>query len=199
MGIRTVLKALVVCLGVTASYGAAARADMYTYTGGAYASCEGTFTCTGTAPQQTATFTFKDGAQLRNLPLTDVSADILSFSYNDGEGAPLTQISTISPILQIATDANGNVTSWILQALDLSFVGSDTLVRSLFSENIPGEFGDLSSASDRTMEGFGFSIVAGTWSKSSVTTPESGSGTMAVFAFIILSGFKWQRRNRLSA
>lgn len=199
MGIRTVLKVLVVCLGVTACCGVAARADTYTYTGAAYASCEGTFTCTGTAPQQTATFTFKDGTQLRNLPLTDVSADILSFSYNDGEGAPLTQISTISPILQIATDANGNVTSWILQALDLSFVGSDILVRSLFSENVPGEFGDLSSASDRTMEGFGFSIVAGTWSKYPVTTPESGSGTMAVFAFIILCGFKWQRRNRLSA
>jgi hypothetical protein len=130
--------------------------------------------------------------------LTDVSADILSFSYNDGEGAPLTQISTVSPILQIATDARGNVTFWMLSGLDLSFVGSDILVRSLFSENIPGEFGDLSSASDRTMEGFGFSIVAGTWSKLPVTTPESGSGNMAVFAFIILSGFKWQRRDRLS-
>lgn len=199
MGIRTVLKALVVCLGVTACLGVAASADTYTYTGAAYAFCEGTFTCTGTAPQQTATFTFKDGTQLTNLPLTDVSADILSFTYNDGEGAPLTILSTVSPILQIATDASGNVTSWVLSGLDLSFVGSDLLVRSLFSENIPGELGDLSGASDRTMEGFGFSHVAGAWSKSPVTTPESGSGTMAVFAFIILAGFEWQRRNRLSA
>jgi hypothetical protein len=61
MGIRTVLKTLVVCLGVTACYGVPARADTYSYTGAAYASCEGTFTCTGTAPQQTATFTFNDG------------------------------------------------------------------------------------------------------------------------------------------
>ncbi len=107
MGIRTVLKALVMCLGMTACFSVAARADTYTYTGAAYTSCEGTFTCTGTAPQQTATFTFKDGTQLNNLPLTDVSADILSFTYNDGEGALLTQISTVSPILQIATDASG--------------------------------------------------------------------------------------------
>ena len=196
MGIRTVLKALAVCLGMMACFSVAARADTYTYTGAAYSFCEGTFTCTGTAPRQTATITFKDGTQLDNLPLTDVTLDILSFSYTEGESSPLTTISTISPTLEIATDASGNVTSWMLQASDIFFVGSDFTVRVLVSESIPGHVGDYSAISTQTTEGDGYSILPGTWSKVPVTTPESGSGAMAAVAFVILAGIVLRRGGR---
>ena len=196
MGIRTVLKPLVVCLGMIACFSVAAHADTYAYTGAPYSFCEGTFTCTGTTPQQIATITFKDRTQLDNLPLTDVTLDILSFSYTEGESSPLTMISTISPTLEIATDANGNVTSWMLQASDIFFVGSDFTVRVLVSESIPGHVGDYSSISTQTTEGDGYSILPGTWSKSPVTTPECGSGLMAAAAFVVLAGIALGRRSR---
>lgn len=196
MGIRTVLKALAVCLGMLTCLSVSARADTYTYTGQAYAFCQGTFVCTGTAPQQTATINFEPGTQLDNLSLADVTLDILSFSYTDGELSPLTTITTISPTLEISTDASGNITSWNLEANDLFFVGKDIVIRDLSSENFPGAFGDISEIEDVSSGtgGFGFSAGIGAWSKSPVTTPEPGSGAMAATAFVILAGIVLRRR-----
>ena len=198
MRIRTVLKTLVVCLGMIACFSVAARADTYTYTGPAYVSCQGTFVCTGTAPAQTATINFKPGTQLDNLSMTDVTLDILSFSYTDGESSPLTMITTISPTFEIATDASGNITSWNLEANDVSFVGKDIVIRDISSENFPGAFGDFSEIEDVSSGtgGFGFSAGVGAWSKSPVTTPECGSGLMAAAAFVVLAGIALGRRSR---
>jgi hypothetical protein len=86
---------------------------IFTYTGNGYTICSGTY-CTGGPYALSVSFTTTlTGSSLANLPFTDISATITSFTFTDGSG--LTLVSNLG-FLDISTDASGNISTWVVGA-----------------------------------------------------------------------------------
>jgi hypothetical protein len=121
-------KALLSFLFIALFFSASLKADtVYSYTGNNYTACYGTY-CTGGPYALSITFdTTLTGAQLDNLPLTDISADVSTFSITDGTALTLTQANATIYDFSIATDANGDVTNWGISAQTAYFPYSGNL------------------------------------------------------------------------
>jgi hypothetical protein len=179
------------------------RADTtYTYTGNAYTECQGLYAVGGSeltpagspcAKQYaiSAVLDFLAGTNLDNLPLTDITSDLATFSVTDGNGFFVANHFSEGNVyyadLEIATDANGNITAWGIEACtngdEICFLSSNQSDSSF--DNPTGEFGDQYSGQ----------VVdnPGIWS-----TPEPALGVMllvgAIWAALtaaILKGAPW--------
>src|ERR1700730_8045144 len=118
--------------------------SIYTYTGPAYTSCSGTYTCNGTTPFLSISFeTTLTGSQLDNLlPNTDITANVFKFSFTDGFGLNLNQGNGNLNNLLVGTDASGNITTWFISATGPSQQVADTC----FGACVPLYFDDSGSA-----------------------------------------------------
>jgi hypothetical protein len=104
------------------------RADtVYTYTGNAYTSCEGTYVIAGSCGPYALSVTFDvmAGTPLDLLTTSDITADVSTFAFTDGTGLNLNnnpnlaqgEGANLAPLLfEISTDASGNITSWKILA-----------------------------------------------------------------------------------
>jgi hypothetical protein len=94
-----------------------AQADTaYTYTGNAYTSCTGAYASGGTCVGDALSITFDTtltGSALDNLPLTDITPYVSSFSFSDGV-ASSTQADGYLQVFQIATDSSGDIIEWVM-------------------------------------------------------------------------------------
>jgi hypothetical protein len=97
----------------------------YTYTGNAYNFCVGSYAPSGVnnvCPNPYALTLTLDtslaGSALDNLTLGtgNITADVTSFSFGDGSGFSLTQTDAANFSVDIATDSNGNIVSWLISA-----------------------------------------------------------------------------------
>ena len=89
----------------------AKASTIYTYTGNAYTACGGTY-CSGGPYALSVTFTTTlTGSSLANLPYTDISATITSFSFTDGSGL---SVHSNLQSLAISTNAAGNISTWLI-------------------------------------------------------------------------------------
>jgi hypothetical protein len=114
---------------------------VYTYTGGSYNFCVGTYAPSGinnVCPNSYAlslTFdTTLTGSALDNLAFGgtgNITTDITSFSFTDGSGFSLTQADTANFSAVIATDSNGNILSWVISAQDFPPSGTGTFSQAL--------------------------------------------------------------------
>jgi hypothetical protein len=91
----------------------AKASTIYTYTGNAYTSCGGTYCSGGPCALSVVFATTLTGSSLANLPYTDISATITSFTFTDGSG--LTLHSHLQS-LAISTNASGNISTWLIGA-----------------------------------------------------------------------------------
>ena len=132
---------------------------IYTYTGNHYTTCSGTY-CTGGPYALSVSFTTTlTGSSLANLPFTDISATITSFTFTDGSG--LTLVSNLGR-LEISTDASGNISTWVVAAC-----GSTCDTQMQTNWNSPFGFNPGRDFSDPTVSfagSYGFvSNNPGTW------------------------------------
>jgi hypothetical protein len=100
--------------GVNFIESSATGATAYAYTGNPFTSCNGTY-CTGGPYALSLSFvTTLAGSALVNLPYTDISSTIRSFSVTDGTGLVITE-KTVGAYasISISTDASGNIVGWL--------------------------------------------------------------------------------------
>jgi hypothetical protein len=112
----------------------------YTYTGNAYNFCVGSYAPSGinnVCPNPYAlTLTFdtsSTGSALDNLTLGtgNVTADMTSFSFGDASGFSLPQTDATDFSVDIATDSNGNILSWVITAQDYPPSGTGPFSQAL--------------------------------------------------------------------
>jgi len=91
------------------------RADtIYNYTGNPYTTCDGSYLVGSSCGPYALSITFDttmSPAQLENLPYTDITATIKSFSFTDGSGLSINQLDGFAYIA-IQTNATGLITGW---------------------------------------------------------------------------------------
>ncbi len=100
--------------GVNFIESSATGSTTYAYTGNPFTSCNGTY-CTGGPYALSLSFvTTLAGSALVNLPYTDISSTIKSFSVTDGTGLVITE-KTVGAYagISISTDASGNIVGWL--------------------------------------------------------------------------------------
>jgi hypothetical protein len=86
----------------------------YNYTGNDYTTCAGTY-CTGGPYALSVSFTTTlTGGALDNLPFTDISSTITSFTFTDGSGLTINNSNGPDPRLYISTNASGNFVGWLI-------------------------------------------------------------------------------------
>ena len=175
------------------------RADtLLTYTGNPYTFCEWDYTCTGTTPALSITLdTTLTGAQFDNLTLGivaggNLSGFISSFTLTDGAEVTVTQPTAAYQFFDVATGANGAITSWDILAYTNGTVGGRNNFGATCNVSAPNctnqdvtalqyngccylAFGDNSG-------------VPGTWTVT--TTPEPGTGGLLMlgigFGFVLV-------------
>ena len=112
----------------------------YTYSGNAYNFCVGTYAPSGInnlCPNPYALTLTLDtsltGSALDNLTLGtgNITADITSFSFGDGSGFSLTQADATNFSVDIATDSNGKIVSWVIPAQDYPASGTGPFSQAL--------------------------------------------------------------------
>jgi hypothetical protein len=113
-----VLAALIAMLGAAAS---ARGQTTYTYTGNPYFACNGAYTCNGTSPYLTVSFTTTlSRSQLANLTQGGtglISATVTSYTVTDNSMVNITPSSNSANFfVDLSTDANGNPTNWTVYA-----------------------------------------------------------------------------------
>lgn len=152
--------------------GSAMADTIYTYTGEDYTVCGGIY-CSGGPFALSVTFetTLTDIA-LANLPFTDISDTVTSFTFTDGTGLRRDNINTPPGQFEfsIATDASGAIVSWFVGAY--SFPATTQMQSNWMSPFgfIPGA--DFSETTPGFAGDFGFIFNnPGTWSKTRVPEP----------------------------
>lgn len=86
----------------------------YTYHGNAYNTCSGTY-CTGGPYALSAEFTTTlTASALANLPYTDITSSIVSFTFTDGSGLTIDNSNASYKDFNISTGASGNIATWLI-------------------------------------------------------------------------------------
>ena len=93
----------------------------YTYTGNPYHACNGAYTCNGTTPYLTVSFTTTlSRSQMTNLVQGGtglISATVTSYTVTDNSMVNITPSSNSANFfVDLSTDANGNPTNWTVYA-----------------------------------------------------------------------------------
>ncbi len=144
----------------------------YTYKGNDYGtvsgvSCGGTY-CTGGPYALVVTFnTTLTGSALDNLPLTDITSTVTSFKLTDGSGLIDDNGTSSYSSFQIATDASGNIVSWLIETCGSSCnIQMQTNWDTYYSFH-PGA--DFSETTANFAGSFGFVLGnPGTWAQTTV-------------------------------
>ena len=161
---------------------------IYTYTGNAYTTCGGTY-CTGGPYALSVAFTTTlTGSSLVNLPYTDISATITSFSFTDGSG--LTIHSNLQ-FMDISTNASGNISTWLTGAC-----GATCNTQMQTNWNSPVGFNPGADFSETTPNFAGsYGIVLanpGTWVASS-SIPEPSTFVLLAGGLLVLGTVRARR------
>jgi len=186
------------------------RADtVYTYTGNAYTSCYGTYTCTGTPPALSITFdTTLTGVQLDNLTVTggggDLTPYVTSFTITDGTGLSLTRTNAKGYSFDVTTNSYGAIIGWGINAGNASgpfpltspeynaySFGNDPYCGTAFTFGapVPCPF-DLSYtlpvgySGGNAPDGGDNSGAPGSWAVTS--TPEAGTASLLLIVFVLV-------------
>jgi hypothetical protein len=153
---------------------------LYTYTGNAYSSCSGTY-CTGGPYALSVTFeTTLTGNALHNLPFTDITPTITSFSFIDGSGLTVNE-HTIGGYtnINVSTNATGDIVTWLTGGYGPipSQVQMQTNWSSPFGF-IPGADFSETTASFAGSYGMNYNLP-GTWVMvTSANTPDPSAATL---------------------
>lgn len=176
---------------------------IYTYTGNAYTSCSGTYTCTGTSPFLSATLDVAAGTPLANLPPVqnggggaNITADILSFSITDGAGLSLTQANTTLASFLIGTDASGDIASWDIFASTLGSSGPTMFAQTFSIPSIQFSTDQSGTSLNNGTFRYGENHDPGTWVMA--TTPEPSSLILLGTGFLSIVGvWRWKASAKL--
>lgn len=105
-----------------------AHADSFTYTSSPYTACDGTYTCTGTAPALSITFdTSLTGSALDNLTDDIITGTISSFTFTDGALVTITNLNATHAFFEIDTNSTGQITEWVFDVADSQASGAATV------------------------------------------------------------------------
>jgi PEP-CTERM motif-containing protein len=214
---KTTKYALALALGLLClMLPSALRADtIYTYTGNAFNSCGGNYTC-GT-PALSITFTTNlMGSALNNLAYSDISSTITSFTMSDGFGLSNTNLNSPSFIFIISTNGSGAITNWAIESISPVPPLGSGLVNNLVSCNtnplinlpnpnaqclqLPPQFDLTQAGMDVLGNVTGFGTVTnapGTWSGPSiavVTAPEPSSLLLLGSGLLGLTALTWRKK-----
>jgi len=154
-----------------------AKADtVYTYTGNPFTSCVGTYTC-GTTPFLSVTFDVTPGTPLDNLTLfspgSDLTPDIMTFSFSDGSGLDITQANASDFGFEVSTNGSGAIVNWAILAEIPSPLDQYQFANT---DNWAGEIAD---GSESTPYGVGTNGgIPGTWTSVVTSTPEPSSSLL---------------------
>jgi hypothetical protein len=200
---RKLLMMIVVLCGATIAIPALAN-TVYTYTGNPYTTCNGWSACNGTVPYLSIGFsTSMTTSQLANLPLTDITSTVTSFTFNDHAGEVLDQNTVPSGgfSLSIATGSNGLPTAWFADAVNPQ--GTISLY-SCFNGICLFPFTNMDRTLINNLAPVGYSQTVGTWASPTTVakTPEPGttSLTLSGLAFLgLLMVFRKRQVLGLSA
>jgi hypothetical protein len=194
-----------------------ARADViYTYVGNPFADVvdlpfpPGTF---DTSMKVTGSFELAD-ALPADLPLTDISGDVLAFSFSNGRSTLTESDPNLLALFFVQTNASGEITVWdiiLQQTLTLTPLGDhDTQV---FTQNDPTGLLGISAVADRGAlmmcdppgvprgicasleDSATISDTPGLWS-SSATPPPVPVPEPATVSLLTLALGAWVRRSR---
>jgi hypothetical protein len=147
---------------------------VYTYKGNNYVTCGGTY-CTGGPFALTVTFTTAmTGSALVNLPLTDITSTVTSYKLTDGSGLVDTNSASYYHSFQIATDASGNIISWLIETCGATCnIQMQTNWNTYYSFH-PGA--DFSETTANFAGNFGFvSGNPGTWTQTTGQPTQTAS------------------------
>jgi hypothetical protein len=108
----------VVCLLASAAIGLpgkVAASTSYSYVGNAYSLCGGIY-CQGGPYNLSLNFvTNLNIDQLQSLPFTNLTSSIDSYSFSDGTGLVVTQLTADAyKSIELSTDASGNPITWLV-------------------------------------------------------------------------------------
>ncbi|MGB6874899.1 MAG: hypothetical protein WBD87_02585 [Candidatus Acidiferrales bacterium] len=182
---------------LTAAFAPSATANtVYTYTGAPYTTCFGSYSTDCSSISLTGTLDLSlSSSQLDNLNKFVIPAsDVVSFSFSDGFAASLNQLTAALSMLEISTNAQGQITQWGIlivsgvpaantptdETLIALFFGVNSSTLNIISGSASGEFllGCDPTASHCEPEGdpvnAGGTGSSGTWSLQGTTaaTPE---------------------------
>jgi len=182
--VRVLLVSTLLAIGLAQS----ARAQtVYTYTGNPYTTCLGTY-CSGGPFALSITFdTTLTGSALDSLTLSNITADISTFSFTDGSGLNINQSNAYLPptFFFIATDASGAITDWIIVTW-LTANGPEMTTRY---DGTPANTFDASEYfSGGTLIDYGYNTAQGTWSSPMSNTPEPSTALLYLTGLLGLVG-----------
>jgi len=124
------------------------------------------------------------GSALVNLPYTDISSTVTSFTFTDGSGLTIDNSNFSSPTFHISTDASGNIVTWLIGAC-----GSTCNIQMQTNLNSPVGFipgADFSETTASFAGSYGFlSSDPGTWTMQTgaVMQPNSPANLSQQFVF----------------